>query len=99
MRKEEKGRCVSLPFLTAVYGWIKQDDDGNYVPQETITVDEGSTVNLAIGYQKGGPFTTFPRDFHITTSGSAGMEGVMTKFNGSDLTLPVLLSPIIYREW
>ena len=56
-------------------------------------------MNLAIGYQKGGPFTIFPRDFHITTSGSAGMEGVMTKFNGSDLTPPVLLSPIMYREW
>ena len=57
---------------------MRQDEDGNYTSQEIITADEGSTVNLVIGYQKGGSFTLSPRDFNITTSGSAGIERVMT---------------------
>lgn len=68
-----------------MYGWIRQGDDGNYIPQENITIDEGSTVNLAIGYQKGRSFsTTSGRVFNMTISGTAGMERIET--NGSNLT-------------
>ena len=68
-----------------MYGWIQQGDDGNYIPQENMTIDEGSTVNLAVGYQKGRSFsTTSGRVFNMTTSGTAGMQRIET--NGSNLT-------------
>lgn len=81
-------------FSTTVYGWIQQDEDGNYIPQETITVDEDNTVILTIGYHKGGSSSSLPlRQFQITTSGSAGMREMTT--SDSEFTpscfLPFLL--------
>ena len=59
--------------LSAAYGWVRETPEGigMYIEQETITAEEGETIQLTIFYTKNADLAFGVLAFNIVTAGTA----------------------------
>ena len=64
---------VYVLVLSAAYGWVRETPEGSgvYIQQETITAEEGETIQLTIFYTKNADLILDVFLFNIDTAGTA----------------------------